>query len=121
MLLLLKILLGLVTLVLIFLWGQWTFTTEKIATEHGISSTNNTGSNYLKGDIGGVLLGAAIIIGLFLYQGDMWLYPTVILMSCVILGRLISLFMDGKSKMGIQAIIVEFLIIALMFGISSFS
>lgn len=86
--------------------------------QHDIQASSSTGLNYLRGDIGGVLLAGFILLGMFLYEGGLqWLIPGVILLSCVILGRLLSLMMDGPSKMGVQAIVVELIIIGLVFFI----
>ncbi|MDG2449357.1 MAG: hypothetical protein P8M34_06950, partial [Saprospiraceae bacterium] len=51
MIIALKVILGFLGIVLLFLSGRWIFDTEKIAKEHSIQSLNATGSNYLKGDI----------------------------------------------------------------------
>lgn len=89
---------------------------------HDIEAHSATGYNFIRGDIGGILLAGGIMIGLFLWQGPaQWLYPSVILIGSVILGRVIGLMVNGKSKKGIEAIGVEVLIISLMFGITYLS
>ena len=122
MLITLKILLGLFFLILLFLSGSWMFAPKKIMTEHDLSSSSPTGYNFIRGDIGGVLLTGTIFISLFLYQGsDQWLWPGVIMLVCVIIGRLSGLIIDGHSKKGVQAIVVEVIIIVLLFGIRHLS
>lgn len=122
MLLVLQILLGLIAAILLLLAGRWLMTPDSIMKQYDIQSTSATGKNYLRGDIGGILLTGAIMLSLFLYQGSaQWLYPGVILLGAVVLGRTISLFVDGNSKKGVQAIVVELIIIGLMFGIDYLS
>jgi len=122
MLLTLKIVLGVIGALMVFLGLNWMFNPGKMMAQHDIQSTSPTGRNYLRGDIGGLLLAGALFIFLFLYQGsDPWLYPGILLISAVILGRVTSLVVDGKSKLGIQAILVEVVIIGLLLGIDRLS
>jgi 4-hydroxybenzoate polyprenyltransferase len=122
MVLILKVLLGLQALVLAFLWFSWTFNIDKMKDQYGIRVEGATGHNFLRGDIGGLVGSAAILIGLFLYTGnDFWLWPIVIVTAAVIFGRLISLVKDGNSKDGIQAIVFELVVIGLLFAISHLS
>ena len=117
MLLALQVLLGFFALLLLYLSSQWAFATRKIAKEHQIEFNGTTGANYLKGDIGGVLLTGAVMAGLFLFHDKLWFYPIVLMLICVILHRLLSLMLDGYSKQGVIAIVVELIMIALGYGI----
>lgn len=118
MLMVLKGLLGLIGALLLFLGGRWMFAPDKIMAEHGIDARNATGKNFLRGDIGGILVAGAAIIFFFLYTGNpVWATAGIVLITSVILGRVISLMADGKSKQGIQAIVVEVIILALIVGI----
>ena len=122
MLLILKVILGLIGLLLLFLGLNWLLAPKKIMKKHDLESHSATGYNFIRADIGGILIAGAIYIGLFLYQGpEYWLYPGVILIASVILGRFIGLLSDGKSKKGIEAIVVEVVIISLLFGIDYLS
>jgi uncharacterized membrane protein len=122
MIIALKVLLGVISLALLFLGLNWMFNTKKFMKEHDIDTSSSTGFNYLRGDIGGILMTGFIFIVMFLYQGsEYWLYPSVILIGAVIFGRITSLIADGKSIKGIQAIAVEVLIIILLFAIHAFS
>lgn len=90
--------------------------------QHNLNATSSTGYNFIRGDIGGLLLAGAVFLGMYMYQGgDVWLWPGVILLGSVIIGRITGLVLDGYSKKGVQAIIVEVIIIALLFGIRHFS
>ncbi|MEE9374577.1 MAG: hypothetical protein V3V00_16090 [Saprospiraceae bacterium] len=121
MLLALKILLGLLGAVLLLLAGRWIFDTTKISREHDIQASSATGQNFLKGDIGGLLLTGAIMVALFLFHSQDWLYPTVLLLVCVIATRIFSLLRDGYSKKSLQAITVELVLIGVLFGIQFLS
>ncbi len=121
MLMALKVILGLIGGLLLFLGGRWTFAPDSIMREHDISASSSTGKNFLRGDIGGLLIGGAIAIFMFLYQGITWAFPIIVIMGSVILGRVVSLIADGKSKQGMIAIAVELVIIALIVGIAGLS
>ena len=121
MLMALKVILGLIGALLLFLGGRWMFAPDKIMREHDISASSPTGKNFLRGDIGGILIAGAGMIFMFLYQGMQWAAPGILLISAVILGRVVSLIADGKSKQGVQAIIVELIIIGLIVGIAGLS
>ena len=122
MLMALKVILGLIGALLLFLGGRWMFGLDKIMREHGISADKNIGKSNLRGDIGGILIGGAIFIFMLLYQGvEKWALPVIIVMGCVILGRVVSLIADGKSKQGMISITVELIIIALIIGIAGLS
>ncbi len=119
MLLFLKILLGLIGILLVYLSGNWLFKPDHIMAQHDIQASSNTGKNYLRGDIGGILISGAIFIGMFLYNGgEIWMFGAIILLTSVILGRILSLIMDGTSTRGIQAIVVELIIIILILAIN---
>lgn len=118
MLMALKILLGLIGGLLLFLGGRWMFAPDKIMAEHSIEAKNATGKNFLRGDIGGILIAGAGMIFAFLKTGNpVWATAGMLLIASVILGRVVSLIADGKSKQGIQAIVVEVIIIVLLVGI----
>lgn len=115
MLLVLKIILGLSAVVLLLLGLIWMFKPSKIMSELQIESHSATGYNFLRGDIGGLLIAGCIFIALFLYEGpERWYLPGVILLCAVILGRLISLIADGRSLKGIQSIGAEVACLVLM-------
>ena len=118
MLLALKIILGIIALALAFLWFNWTFNTSKMEKQFGVSATNATGKNFIKGDIGGLLGAAAIIIVLFIVQGDVWLLPGLILLGTVVFGRVISLIVDGYSKEGVQALTVELVLAVVILAVA---
>ena len=88
--------------------------------ETGSSANANIGKSNLKGDVGGVLITSGIAIFLFLFQGEIWALTIIGLMAAVILGRVVSLMADGKSKEGVIGIVVELITIALVIGISRF-
>ena len=113
----LQILIGLSALALLVIGGRWFFAAEGMMEEHDIQAISPTGKNYLRGDVGGLLIGGGIMAVLYLVQGsDQWVWPLTILLATVIVGRAISLLVDGYSKQGLQAIIIEILMIALLVG-----
>ena len=121
MLIALKIILGLLGLVLLMLSLRWIFTTKSIAAEHHIDYSTATGANYLKGDIGGILLFGAAMVPLFLFHSQSWIYPIMLLLACVIICRIISLAQEGYSKQGVIAIVVEVIMMVVSYGIFALS
>lgn len=122
MLFILKVLLGGIGGLLLWLGANWMFRPHIIMGEHDVNASSETGKNFIRGDIGGLLLAGGIMIYLFLFQNpSLWFWPGLVLLSAVILGRVVSLIADGKSKKGIQAIVVQLIIIALMVGIIELS
>jgi len=121
MLTVLKVLLGLFGIMLLLLSMRWIFGTRKIAAEHDIQYSSATGANYLKGDIGGVLLFGAGMVPLYLFHSLSWAYPIIFLLSIVIAIRIISLIIDGKSSQGMIAIIVELLMMGVTYAIYAMS
>jgi len=89
--------------------------------EKGFNTYKTIGKSNLRGDIGGMLIGGSIAIFLFLYQDIHWGAPIILLMGSIILGRVISLIVDGKCKEGWLAILVEFIVITLILGIAGLS
>ena len=120
MLIILKVGLGLMGLLLLTMGGRWIFSLEKMMADTGISTTANIGRSNLRGDIGGLLITSGIAIFLFLFHGEVWALTIIGLMAAVILGRVVSLMADGKSKEGVIGIVVELITIALVIGISRF-
>jgi len=121
MLMALKVILGLIGALLLVMGGRWMFGLDKMMAECGIDANKNIGKSNLRGDIGGILIGGAIAIFMFLYQGMTWALPIIVIMGSVILGRIVSLITDGKSKQGMISIAVELIIIALIVAIAGMS
>lgn len=117
MLIILKVGLGLMGLLLLTMGGRWIFSLEKMMADTGISTTANIGRSNLRGDIGGLLITSGIAIFLFLFHGEVWALTIIGLMAAVILGRVVSLIADGKSKEGLIGIVFELITIGLVIGI----
>ena len=121
MLLASKILLGAIGALMIFFGGRWMFAPDAIMREHDISTNTATGKNYLRGDMGGLLIGGGAAIFMFLYQGMVWALPILVIIGAVMLGRIVSLIADGKSKQGLMALGIELAIVLLVIGIAGLS
>ncbi|MEM6376881.1 MAG: hypothetical protein AAF705_01635 [Bacteroidota bacterium] len=122
MLVFIKIILGLIGMLLFYAGIQWMFLPDNMMKRYGISTNNATGRNFVRGDIGGLLIGGATIIFVILYLGvTEWAIPVTVILGAVILGRIVSFFRDGKSVMGIIAVVLELIVIALIIGIEKLS
>jgi len=100
---------------------RWIFATKKIASENDIDYTSSTGANFLKGDIGGLLLSGSLMVPLFLFHSLDWVYPIVLLLASVVFARIISFITEGNSKGGVIALVVELVMIATAYGIYAMS
>ncbi len=110
----LKIFVGCVTVVMLGLWGNWMFRTTAAMKQFHIQADDATGRNFLRADIGGVVLSMACLMVLFLVHSNLWAYPLAIILSCLVIGRTISLITDGPSNLGLQAMFAEVVILAVM-------
>ncbi len=105
--LLAMVLLAMIALLMLHLWWRWMFSTDDALHEFGLATMAATGRNFVKGDIGGVILTIGVLLVLFLLQGAQWGPSLLLLMCCMVLGRVWSLVVDGYSAKGVKAIVAE--------------
>ncbi len=66
------------------------------------------GINTVRSDIGGMLIGSAVMIWLGLWkQNNFWFRSTILVMATLLVGRTISTIADGFTTAAIPAIAVE--------------
>jgi len=111
MLLVARIFTALVTVLMFCMWTMWTFLPARAQSFFEIEALSTTGLNALKSDMGGLFLALFILILLGFFRNSRWFYSAAIISSCIVLNRIISLGVDGFTNTGLQATILELLII----------
>jgi prolipoprotein diacylglyceryltransferase len=73
------------------------------------------GFNTMRGAIGGMLIGGAsmILIGLWT-KNTTWFLSTILIVSIILAGRIMSVIFDGWTNTAIPALVIEVLIIGVM-------
>lgn len=111
----LKGLVALIALLLGVLGLRWVFAPVGAAAELGIALDGPLALNTVRGDIGGLFIGGAILCGIGLARGDgRPLRAAALLLACVAVGRMIGVASDGFVPQAGVAIAVELAMVALL-------
>ena len=80
-----------------------------------LSPKGTYGLNTIRSDLGGLLIGSAVMIwiGLWTHQKT-WFAAPALLMALLLLGRFISVVIDGWTPATIPAVVVEILVILVL-------
>ena len=92
----LKILVGVISVLLVLLGLQWMFTPGSAAEQFGLALTGLAGLSTARADLGGLFVasGAMCFLGLR-PGGGAWLHAVAIVMVCIAAGRTVGLIADG--------------------------
>ncbi len=73
------------------------------------------GLSTIRGDVGGLLLGSAIIMLVGVWRSNTtWFLAAAVMMSTVAFGRLVGFFVDGLDAAIVPAFVIEIVITAVM-------
>lgn len=108
-----RILVGLIGLLSLFSAAQHWFGIEALVNERGLHAIGDIGRANMRADVGGIFVG----IGLFAImaawkENRIWLTATILLVSGALLGRFISVAIDGYTPRVGAPILVEAMVIA---------
>ena len=78
----------------------------------GIAADDALSRNMLKTDMGGGLLGTGVLFVLAGLRGGTWTTATLILVSCYLLVRSVSVVVDGPTPLALLAIAAEAVAVA---------
>jgi hypothetical protein len=97
-------------------WQHW-FAIDSIGRTRGLTTVGTIGAANLRADVGGIFLA----IGLFMLiaawtQKRIWLIAAMIAVASALLGRFVSLFIDGASDRVAAPIIVEAVVVCVLVG-----
>ncbi|HTB14646.1 MAG TPA: MBL fold metallo-hydrolase [Bryobacteraceae bacterium] len=111
----LRFLAGLSGLLFLALGLMLLFAPAKQSTPFAVLATGNAGLSTMRGDLGALFLGMALFTLVGAIRGSaQWLAVPAIFLSLVVLGRMLNLMLDGRSKEGVQAAVLEVILIALL-------
>lgn len=108
-----RILVGLIGLLSLLSTAQHWFGIESLPSESGLQAIGDIGRANLRADVGGFFLG----IGLFAIiaawqQSRVWLAASTLLVGGALLGRFVSVAIDGYSPRVGSPMLVEAIVIA---------
>ena len=108
-----RILVGLVGLLALLPVGQHWFNVDALVAERGLQAVGDIGRANIRADVGGIFLG----IGLFaliaaVRQSRTWLLAAMLLTASALLGRFVSVAIDGYSSRVGSPMLVEAVVIA---------
>lgn len=85
----------------------------------GLTPIGELGLNSLRGDLGGMFLGATVLLSIALIQGRAeWFLAVAVLMAAIALGRIVGFVLDGNpgdatlAAFGLEIVITAVLILA---------
>lgn len=110
-----RILVGLIGLLSLYSATLHWFNIEELVAERGLQAIGEIGRANLRADVGGIFLG----IGLFAIiaawqQSRIWLTATILLVSGALMGRFISVVIDGYSSRVGPPMVIEAIVIAIL-------
>lgn len=112
-----KIATGLISFIMILLWGQILLAPENVAEAMHLLPKGAAGLNTFRADVGGILLGTGVLslIGLKT-KNHQWLLAACIMMVCAALGRFTGIVLDGSTPSSIGSMMFELFIAVLLFS-----
>jgi ribonuclease Z len=117
----LRFLAGLIGVLFLALGLMLLFAPGRQTGQFAVLATGNAGLSTLRGDLGGLFLGMALftLVGA-IRASPRWLAVPAIFLTFIVLGRIMNLIFDGRSIESVQAVLLEFVFIAiLLLGIAS--
>lgn len=112
-----KIFLTLSSLMLLYAGFMWSFFPDANLAANSIEVSNALGINMIKSDIGAPLLAGGVFLLLFVFQGNRWFLPMLILGGAYFIVRTISFFVDGSHQMIIFGIVLEGLVLVALYSL----
>ena len=110
-----KILVALLSLPLLALGLSAMFNPTGMFETFGLEPQGILGLNTIRADIGGLLLGSAIMMFMGLWRGNTtWFLGVAAMMSTVAFGRLVGFVADGVDTAAAPALVVELVIAGVM-------
>jgi hypothetical protein len=91
------------------------FRVEGLAAERGVQALGLIGRANVRADMGGIFLAIGVFALIASYKRSRtWLMATILLPSFALLGRFVSIALDGYEPRVLQPIIVELAVVALL-------
>jgi ribonuclease Z len=111
----LRMLAGLVGLLMLAMGLTFLLAPSRPMGQFAVLASGNAGFSTVRGDLGGLFIGMAIftLIGT-VRASSRWLTVPVAFLGFIVLGRILNLLFDGRSAEGVQAVILELVLIAVL-------
>jgi hypothetical protein len=91
------------------------FRVEGLVSERGVQALGLIGRANVRADMGGIFLAIGVLALIASYRrSTTWLLATIIVPACALLGRFLSIVLDGYEQRVLEPIIVEFVVLALL-------
>jgi hypothetical protein len=109
-----RILVGLIGLLSLFPAAQHWFGIEALVNERGLQAISDIGRANMRADVGGMFLGIGLFAIIAAWKEDrIWLTATILLVGGALLGRFISIAIDGYTLRVGAPMLVEAIVIAI--------
>jgi hypothetical protein len=90
------------------------FRVDGLVAERGVQAIGLVGRANVRADMGGIFLAIGILALIAAYKrSPIWLLATIIVPASALLGRFVSIAIDGYEQRVMQPIIVEVVVLAL--------
>jgi ribonuclease Z len=111
----LRILAGLVGLLMLAMGLTFLLAPSRLMGQFAVLASGNAGFSTVRGDLGGLFIGMAVftLIGA-VRASKKWLAVPTVFLGFIVLGRILNLLFDGRSAEGVQAVILELVLIAVL-------
>jgi ribonuclease Z len=111
----LRILAGLVGLLMLAMGLTFLLAPSRLMGQFAVLVSGNAGFSTVRGDLGGLFIGMAVftLIGA-IRASSRWLAVPCAFLGFIVLGRILNLLFDGRSAEGVQAVILELVLIAVL-------
>ena len=119
LILILKIFVGLTAFVLIVQGFMWSFLPKTNLESYNIVTNSNLGLNMIKSDIGAGLFAVGLFSLLYIFKGNKWFLPTLIMVGLYLLIRTISFITDGYHQTIVIGIVLEGLVLIALFALNN--
>ncbi len=94
------------------------FRLDALATERGVQAIGLIGAANVRADMGGIFLAIGILALIASYKrSTSWLAATIIVPACALLGRFVSIALDGWGPRILEPMVVE-LVVLLLLGLA---
>jgi hypothetical protein len=110
-----KIVVGLMTLLFLWLGFGVMFNPASAPAQFGVEALGITGSSTLRGDLGGMFVGSAVLLAWGILRGQTMLFLAVaVLMGTIACGRLVGFVVDGANARVIAPFAVELVMVVIL-------
>ena len=111
----LRVLAGLVGAVFLLMGLTFLLAPGRLMVQFGVFPSSNAGFSTLRGDLGGLFLGAALLtLAGVVRASRQWLSVSALFIGLVAFGRILSLLFDGFSSEALQALVAELVMVGVL-------